>query len=190
MPKVVDRDRYRKELLGKSFELFARIGYGKITMRQLAREMNVSTGTLYHYFPSKEVMFLELVEELAQRDIGEFFAVAEAAPVELGDRVRKIANFVGDRREYFIKQMLISLDYYQQQGVDLAAADSLFARIERETIDIINNYLSIANKEIAGFIVTFLNGLILNEIFHSIAIDWNIQVYLLVKAVVSLTKKE
>jgi AcrR family transcriptional regulator len=190
MPKVVDRDRYRKELLGKSFELFARIGYGKITMRQLAREMNVSTGTLYHYFPSKEAMFLELAEELAQRDISEFFAVAESAPLELGARVRKIADFVSDRREYFIKQMFISLDYYQQQGVDLAAADSLFSKIEGETIDIIDNYLSIANIEIAGFIVTFLNGLILNEAFHSIAIDWNIQVDLLVKAVIFLAKKE
>jgi AcrR family transcriptional regulator len=190
MPKVVDRDRYRKELLDKSFELFASIGYGKITMRQLAREMDVSTGTLYHYFPSKEAMFLQLAEELAQRDIGEFFAVTESTPVELGARVRKIADFVGDRREYFIKQISISLDYYQQQGVDSAAADSLFARIERETIDIIDNYLSIANKEIAGFIVAFLNGSILNEAFHSIAIDWNVQMDLLVKAVVLLARKE
>ncbi len=68
MPKIVDRERYRKQLLQQSFELFAEIGYGNITMRQLAQKLAVSTGTLYHYFPSKEAMFLQLVLSGLNRD--------------------------------------------------------------------------------------------------------------------------
>ena len=57
MPKIVDHEQYRKELLGKCFDLFAQKGYGSITMRQIAQGLGVSTGTLYHYFPSKQALF-------------------------------------------------------------------------------------------------------------------------------------
>ena len=53
MPKIVDRDRYRKELLNKCFDIFAEKGYSSVTMREIGSEIGVSTGTLYHYFPSK-----------------------------------------------------------------------------------------------------------------------------------------
>jgi AcrR family transcriptional regulator len=55
MPKIVDHDQYRKELLSKCFDLFAEKGYGSITMRQIAEGLNVSTGTLYHYFPANKL---------------------------------------------------------------------------------------------------------------------------------------
>jgi AcrR family transcriptional regulator len=69
MPKIVDHEQYRKELLGKCFDLFADKGYGAITMRQIANSLEVSTGTLYHYFPSKQALFEQLVEEISQQDV-------------------------------------------------------------------------------------------------------------------------
>ncbi|NJL79674.1 MAG: helix-turn-helix transcriptional regulator, partial [Richelia sp. SM2_1_7] len=60
MPKIVDHEKYRKELLWKSFDLFAQKGYGSVTMREIAKELGVSTGTLYHYFPNKESLYLQL----------------------------------------------------------------------------------------------------------------------------------
>ncbi|NEO26257.1 MAG: helix-turn-helix transcriptional regulator, partial [Kamptonema sp. SIO4C4] len=33
MPKIVDREEYRKEILLQSFELFAQKGYEAVTMR-------------------------------------------------------------------------------------------------------------------------------------------------------------
>ena len=79
MPKIVDHDRYRKELLQGSLDLFAERGYGSITMRQIAKGLGVSTGTLYHYFPSKESIFMQLVQELCEQDISSFFAQAPEA---------------------------------------------------------------------------------------------------------------
>ncbi|MEM7759849.1 MAG: helix-turn-helix domain-containing protein, partial [Cyanobacteria bacterium P01_A01_bin.40] len=69
MPKIVDHHRYRKELLAKCFDLFAQRGYGSLTMRQVAKEIGVSTGTLYHYFASKEELFRQLIEEITEQDI-------------------------------------------------------------------------------------------------------------------------
>ena len=76
MPKVVDRARYRKELLKGCFDLFAERGYGSLTMRQIAEGLSVSTGKLYHYFPSKESIFKQLVQELLEKDISTFLSQA------------------------------------------------------------------------------------------------------------------
>ena len=76
MPKIVDHDQYRKELLSKCLTLFAERGYGSVTMRQIGQGLGVSTGTLYHYFPSKESILIQLVEELCEQDIATFFAQA------------------------------------------------------------------------------------------------------------------
>jgi AcrR family transcriptional regulator len=114
MPKIVDRQQYRKQLLQQSFELFAEIDYGNITMRQLAQKLGVSTGTLYHYFPSKEAMFLQLVAEQTQQDIATFLSRASAIPPDIRSRVRAILDFVSENREYFTQQTIVSLDYCQQ----------------------------------------------------------------------------
>lgn len=61
MPKLVDHEAYRRELLQGSYEIFVRLGFASCTMRVLARELEVSTGTLYHYFDAKEDVFAQLV---------------------------------------------------------------------------------------------------------------------------------
>lgn len=61
MPKVVQHEEYRNHLLDSCFEIFVRLGYTASTMRVLARELGISTGTLYHYFATKEDLFTQLV---------------------------------------------------------------------------------------------------------------------------------
>jgi AcrR family transcriptional regulator len=78
VPKVVDHAAYRVELLSKSFEIFAERGYHGITMRELAKELGVSTGTLYHYFATKEEVFQQLMSLLADTDINEGFKAIPA----------------------------------------------------------------------------------------------------------------
>lgn len=60
MPKVVDHSSYRQEILQLATKVFATRGYGEISMREIASAIEVSTGTLYHYFPSKEDLFCHL----------------------------------------------------------------------------------------------------------------------------------
>jgi AcrR family transcriptional regulator len=197
MPKIVDREQYRKQLLTGSFELFAEIGYGKITMRQLAQKLGISTGTLYHYFPSKEAIFLQLVEELAQRDISNFLIQAEAVPPDIRSRVGAILNFAKENLDYFSKQLIIFLDYYQQRS---GGSDSLqdplqqgyvdiFERLDRETIAIINDFLEVDNLAIGAFILTFINGLLLNQLYIPDFSSWDAQAEILIEAIVVMSHK-
>jgi AcrR family transcriptional regulator len=191
MPKIVDREQYRKQLLTESFELFAEIGYGKITMRQLAQKLGISTGTLYHYFPSKEAMFIQLVEELAQRDISNFLIQAESVPPDIRSRVRAILDFTQKNRDYFSKQLTIGMDYYQQQvsKVDVPKEDlsqsyiAIYEQLDREAIEAINNYLQIDNYAIGEFILTFINGLLLCQLYQPNFKSWDAQAEILIEAI-------
>jgi AcrR family transcriptional regulator len=197
MPKIVDREQYRKQLLTESFELFAEIGYGKITMRQLAQKLGISTGTLYHYFPSKEAMFLQLVEELVQRDITNFLVQAESVPPDIRSRVRAILDFTQENRDYFSKQLTIWMDYYQQQSgeEDIIKEDlsqrsiTIFEQLDRETIAAINEYLQVSNYAIGEFILTFINGLLLCQLYQPNFKNWDAQAEILIEAIFLMGNK-
>jgi AcrR family transcriptional regulator len=187
MPKIVDREQYRKQLLQQSFELFAEIGYGNITMRQLAQKLGVSTGTLYHYFPSKEAMFLQLVTEQTQQDIATFLTRASAIPPDIRSRVRAILDFVSENREYFTQQAIVCLDYCEQHRSKEHQANPIFEQADRELIQVIDDYLPIDNPAISGLIFNFINGLIVGEIYHSNFTDWDVQSELFAEAIATIS---
>jgi TetR/AcrR family transcriptional regulator, cholesterol catabolism regulator len=51
----------RQELLELSARLFAERGYGATTVRDIADEAGILSGSLYHHFPSKEAMVDEIL---------------------------------------------------------------------------------------------------------------------------------
>lgn len=54
MPKIVDHEARREELIEATWRVIARTGIAGATMREIAREAGVSTGILAHYFADKE----------------------------------------------------------------------------------------------------------------------------------------
>ncbi|WP_044875415.1 TetR/AcrR family transcriptional regulator [Pseudomonas sp. LFM046] len=47
--------------------LFAEQGYGQVSMRDLAAQMGIKAGSIYHHVESKEAMLFEFIEELYER---------------------------------------------------------------------------------------------------------------------------
>jgi AcrR family transcriptional regulator len=177
MPKIVDRDRYRKELLLKSFDLFAEKGYGSITMRQLAQGLGVSTGTLYHYFPSKEALFLQLVEELDRQDVLNFLSEA-GNPSTLAERIETMFKFVAKNEGNFRKQVLLWVEFYQQEKAEWSARKTFQNSWDRTTQEIAD-YLQIPDKAIADFVLNYLYGLLMRGIFEDTTIFYSKQATLL-----------
>jgi len=165
MPKIVDHEQYRKELLMKSFDLFAQKGYAAITMREIAKELGVSTGTLYHYFSNKEALFLQLVEEQTRQDILNFLAEAGDAK-NLAERIKALMNFVAKNEDYFSKQALLGFDFYQQQGRDEILNNPTIKKAWEDTKQALADYLEIKDQAIINFIYCFLNGLISSRMFE------------------------
>ena len=72
MPKIVDHDARREELVEATWRVIARAGMVGATMREIAREAGVSTGILAHYFTDKEDL-LGFALRLSHRRIYERF---------------------------------------------------------------------------------------------------------------------
>ncbi len=59
MPKLVDVDARRKDLLEAVWRIIPRSGIAAATTRAIAREAGVSNGVLSHYFPDKDSLLIE-----------------------------------------------------------------------------------------------------------------------------------
>lgn len=57
MPKIIDHEKRKKEILRKSLSLFAREGYKNTSLSHLAEACGISRPTLYLYFSDKEEIF-------------------------------------------------------------------------------------------------------------------------------------
>ena len=126
MPKIVDHDAKRIEILDGSFSLFAQHGYNKLSMRQMASSLGVTTGTLYHYFDGKQQIFEELFALLQERDIQK---VTEqfTAQMAVEERLLILKEFVTLEVSRLADVLRIALEYQRVQSADgrVQAVDDL-----------------------------------------------------------------
>jgi AcrR family transcriptional regulator len=71
VPKVSDdhKDAVRQRIMDAALTCLARNGFQHVTTRELLAEADLSTGTFYHYFTSKEHLFEALAEQLLADDV-------------------------------------------------------------------------------------------------------------------------
>ena len=58
-----------ENISGSALRVFAEYGYHGTSMKQISRETGLSYGLVYHYFPSKEKLFIHLVEEALDKSL-------------------------------------------------------------------------------------------------------------------------
>ncbi|MGH3284572.1 MAG: TetR/AcrR family transcriptional regulator [Streptosporangiaceae bacterium] len=65
MPRIAEQTRLarREQIAAAALACFGRSGYHTTTMADVAAQAGVSKGTPYLYFPSKEALFMALLEE-------------------------------------------------------------------------------------------------------------------------------
>ena len=62
--RAVKRQNNRDAILDAARSVFAEIGYGGTTVRDIIRRTNLASGTFYNYFNSKEAVFNALSDEI------------------------------------------------------------------------------------------------------------------------------
>ncbi|WP_204140582.1 TetR/AcrR family transcriptional regulator [Halomicronema sp. CCY15110] len=163
MPKIVNHDRYRRELLAQCLSLFAEQGFGAVTMRQIAASLSVSTGTLYHYFPNKESIFVQLVEEYCSKDVAQFFAQAPTAATT-EERLQYVMAFFLHNYGAYQQQFLIWIDFYQHCQHTGKGSDTVLQQFWQQTHHQLVAYLQIA-PEAVDCLLTYLDGLLLQCLY-------------------------
>lgn len=189
MPKVVDHEQYRKELLGKCFDLFATKGYGSITMREIAQGLKVSTGTLYHYFPSKQALFEQLVEEISQQDVSAALAEISGAKT-LSETMLALGKYLVKNEDYCIKWTYVWVDFCQHQDINEIRNNQVFKRANRHYQQAVCDLLGIQDTALASFVLSLVNGLILEKLWCNETIDFVEQCTLLGKMLTAYLGEE
>ncbi|GAB4380477.1 MAG: TetR/AcrR family transcriptional regulator [Elainellaceae cyanobacterium] len=182
MPKIVDHDSYRKELLSQCFDLFAEKGYAALTMRQIAQGLGVSTGTLYHYFPNKEMLFEQMVREMTLQDIQNAGVEIKKQTTTL-DRIEAVFRFIEAHEDYFIKQTLIWVEFYQQQKREDGDRITIFQEIWKGNEQEISNLLGIRDQALLDFLCCSIDGMLLHRMFDRDKFSFQTQMQFLIQII-------
>jgi AcrR family transcriptional regulator len=93
--------RRRERILDAAFTVFSRRGYREAGVDEVGRQAETSKGGVYFHFPTKEVLFLELLRTTADRLVGKVErAIADVPdPIERADVALRtvLSVFAGHR---------------------------------------------------------------------------------------------
>jgi AcrR family transcriptional regulator len=71
-------------LISAAVQMFSTRGYSAVGIREIAREAGVTIGALYHYAPSKEALFLRILNEAYESAIAQLEAAARSTTSAAG----------------------------------------------------------------------------------------------------------
>jgi AcrR family transcriptional regulator len=93
------RERRCEEILAQATSVFAEHGYPNTDVQFIADPLGISKGTIYRYFPSKEVLFL---------------AAVERGVTGLSRHVDSMIESIADPLEVMAKAMRAYLEFFQR----------------------------------------------------------------------------
>lgn len=81
----------RQLILDVAAELFMQTGFEKASMAEISSRVGGSKATLYNYFPSKDELFLAVMDQKGRRHLESIFT-SLSQPGHLGERLRRFGD--------------------------------------------------------------------------------------------------
>lgn len=177
MPKIVDHKKRREEILNACFTSFAQRGYAAVTMRDLARVSGVSTGSLYHYFSTKDDIFKQMFRQLVQQDT--IRVTEQLFDYSLPQRSEALLLFLRENENYFQNVLMMALEYVRH---DESEETREFLR------ELVENYQGVLERvlesPLPGFgsvLFSLLMGWIAQRKLSPASVNWELHLLLLQK---------
>ena len=170
----------RRRILEAAEESFSRRGYDATAVAEICARAGISKGAFYHHFPSKQTLFLDLMDNWLAELTGTLSAArsrAESVPEALkamAPRIREVFRR-GDR------QLPIFLEFMNKASRDPAVWQATiapyrryheyFAALIEEGVK--EGSLRVANpKHLAQILVSLAVGVVLQAVLDPYGADW------------------
>lgn len=163
MARALDHDEQRRSLALRCAPLFARAGYAAINMRQIASELSVSTGVLYHYFPSKAALFEAVAHTTVETDVDVGTRLLMSASSEPRARLELLLRTLQQRVPLFATHYRVLVEYAGQIDDDATAAawTATVAALRERYARALGEILGTGNEGLRDHVLLVLCGLIL-----------------------------
>lgn len=128
----------RRRVLDAALEVFARDGYSDAVMDDIATASSTSKGGLYFHFPSKQSIFLSLLDEATELLVDRVEAAMEAErdPIAKGDAaLREVLRTFGGHRLLARLLLVEALGAGKEFNAKLATLHDEFAGIVKRWLD-------------------------------------------------------
>lgn len=100
---MIENNPKEKEILEAARSRFAHYGYSKVTMEEIASDVEMGKASLYYYFPTKEELFKSVIKKEQNLFVREIENLVE----KNFSASQKLKEYVSKRLEYF--QQLVNL---------------------------------------------------------------------------------
>lgn len=164
MPKIVNHEEYKEELLEKCFDLFARGGFQGVTMREISKQLDVSTGTLYHYFPSKEEIFRQMIFQLSKKQVVLLTARFNRTK-SFDERINSLLQYVSKNEVFFQNVLFLIIDYYRQNNLE--DPEHFIRDIANYYRKSLGELIGFGDSPASGALFTFCLGLVVQSMIDN-----------------------
>jgi AcrR family transcriptional regulator len=120
-------------ILHAARERFLNQGVDGASLRAIAKDAGTSIGMIYYYFPSKDELFLAVVEEVYERVLADLSA-ALGSDVPVVERIRRLYERVGrlDAEELMVLRLVV-----REALVSSTRLERIFERFQRGHIPLV-----------------------------------------------------
>ena len=144
MRTVKEPDVRKQEILDGAIKVFARKGYDKTTTTDIAKELQISQGLCYRYFPTKEAIYDAALEKYA-----DMIAQENMRKTDLDIPIRELINHITDRMDRLTSAEKKDQDLYELFHSENSHRmhDELFLRVARKIIPYVQEHLKRAKEK-------------------------------------------
>jgi AcrR family transcriptional regulator len=114
MPKIVDHDQVRADIVARAVELFAEQGFGGLGIRGLAKAVGMAKSSIYYYFPTKEALIEAVIEAVVAQDVASLEGVIGNANT-FDDRLDRAITWASDNEDRLATQIRILNEAAREQ---------------------------------------------------------------------------
>ena len=156
MPKIVDHKAHSQDLALQAAKYFSDHGYAGTSMRKVAAYLGLSKSALYHYFPTKEHLFLACTRQVMgglDRTFIDATASDEENLAQLKEVLRKdfasemalVFEYLRGKSSTEIandEAMQVAMDAYRKMVASIVGEDEAEERLARLFGSLMLDYMS------------------------------------------------